>query len=200
MSMVLLVRHAAHGDVGKVLTGRTPGVRLGAKGEAQAERLGCRLRAERLAAVQTSPQPRAQETASTVARTCGLPAPQVVAALDEIDFGDWTGRTFAELDADPRFCRWNAERSRALTPAGDSMGHVQGRIMGHLEALAWPVAGADRCVALVSHADVIRAAVCHLQDIPLDGCWRLDIAPASITRIAAGARGLRLLGATEAIR
>ncbi|MDI6837348.1 MAG: histidine phosphatase family protein, partial [Rhizobiaceae bacterium] len=95
---VLMVRHAAHDNVGGFLAGRMEGVRLGPAGRKQAERLAERLRGADIAAIHTSPRERCRETAEAIATACGLPAPQVAAELDEIDFGRWSGSTFAELD------------------------------------------------------------------------------------------------------
>ena len=40
---MLLIRHAAHGDLGKILTGRTTGVPLTAAGREQAKALAAKL-------------------------------------------------------------------------------------------------------------------------------------------------------------
>ena len=197
MRLVLLVRHAAHDQVATILAGRMPGVNLGAEGRAQAARLADRLRGERLEAVQSSPRARTLETAEAIATAAGLPAPTPVDALDEIDFGAWSGQGFDALDDDPRFRQWNASRATARAPGGESMGEVQVRAMAHLAALG--MAGAPQCLALVTHADVIKAVVCHVLGLSLDAWWRFHIAPASITRVEAGPQGFRLTGLNEVI-
>src|SRR5947209_20190589 len=95
-AMVHLVRHCAHGDVGHVLSGRCAGASLTAEGRAEAAWLAARFLDERIAAIQSSPRLRARETAETIGAALGLSV-EIVDALDEIDFGDWTGRSFAEL-------------------------------------------------------------------------------------------------------
>jgi broad specificity phosphatase PhoE len=190
---ILLVRHAAHDNVGDFLAGRMPGVSLGLAGRAQAERLAKRLAVEKLDVVEASPRERTRETAEAVARASGLEKPSIADALDEIDFGAWTGKSFEELDADPDWRRWNEQRATARTPAGESMADVQVRALTHLKTLK-----AER-VALVSHADVIKAVVCGVLGLPLDAGHRFDIAPASITRLVAGPACLRLSGLNEVI-
>src|SRR4051812_46385865 len=96
MTKFLLIRHASHDLLGKVLVGRTPGVHLNAKGKMEAERLAQRLGLQTIGAIFTSPSERAQETAWPVAERLGLHA-RVLPAVDEIDFGEWRGKTFAEL-------------------------------------------------------------------------------------------------------
>jgi len=193
---IFLVRHAAHDNLGGFLAGRAPGVRLGAAGRAQAERLAERMMEERLDAIEASPRERTVETAEALARASGLPRPRVVDALDEVDFGDWAGKDFQTLDADPAWRKWNAQRAVARTPSGESMGDVQARALAHIHALV--KAGAPR-VALVTHADVIKAIVCGVLGLSFDSWSRFDIAPASITRIAPVSAGLRLDGLNEVV-
>lgn len=197
MSVLLLVRHAAHDNVGAFLAGRAPGIRLGADGRAQAERLAHRLKREKLDAVEASPRERTRETAEAIARASALGPPKVVPALDEIDFGCWSGHDFATLNADPDFRRWNAARATARTPAGESMGDVEARVMDHLAQVAREVDG--RRIAFVTHADVIKAAACHVLGLTLDAWWRFDIMPASITTLTASGEGFRLAGLNEVV-
>jgi broad specificity phosphatase PhoE len=197
MSVFYLVRHAAHDDVGRFLAGRMVGVRLGAEGLAQAERLALRLEGEGLHRIETSPRERTQETATAIARASALPYPEVVPALDEIDFGHWSGHDFATLSQDPDFRRWNTDRAGACTPAGESMGGVADRVLGHLLEAARHEP--DRRIAFVTHADVIKAAVCRVLGLTLDAWSRFDVEPASITRLAVAGDGFRLAGLNEVV-
>ena len=197
MSVILLVRHAAYDNAGGFLAGRAPGVRLGAEGRAQATRLAERLRRERLERVEASPRERTQETAQAIADASGLEEPQTVDALDEIDFGSWSGQAFATLNGDPLFRQWNETRTTARTPGGESMGDVQVRIIRHMEFLM-RTPGADP-IALVSHADVIKTAVCYVLGLSLDSYRLFDIDPASITKVRTGPTGMRLAGLNEVV-
>lgn len=193
----MLVRHAAHDNVGGFLAGRKPDVHLGEAGRAQAQRLAQRLKGERLDAIHTSPQPRTRETAQAIADISGLSAPRVAAALDEIDFGRWSGLDFETLNEDPLFRLWNAERATARTPAGEGMADVQKRVVGLLNTVAHEAPQGR--TALVTHADVIKAAVCHVLALPLAEWWRFDIAPASITLISMQQGRARLEGLNEVV-
>jgi probable phosphoglycerate mutase len=184
--LLLLARHAAHDRVDRVLCGRMPGVHLGAAGRAQAARLAERVAREGrpVAALHTSPQPRAAETAEAIARRCGLAATPC-AALDEIDFGPaWTGRDFASLAGDPAWRRWNAGRASAAPPAGgESMAAVQRRVMAWMAELPGrhPAGGV---VVAVSHGDVIKAAVAGVLGLTLDAHWRFEVGPAALSAVA----------------
>src|SRR4051812_19673583 len=93
MTTFLLIRHAAHDLLGKVLAGRTADVHLNAHGKIEAERVAKQLAGLPVSAIYTGPLERAQETAWPLAERRGL-ATTVTAAFDEIDFGDWTARAF----------------------------------------------------------------------------------------------------------
>lgn len=192
----LLLRHAAHDDVGGFLAGRMTGVVLGEAGQAQAERLAQRLRLERIDAIFASPRERAQQTAQAVAATCGRTV-ETAPELDEIDFGRWSGQGFEALQQDPLWQRWNSVRSLIRTPGGETMLDVQRRVLGLMERLAGDRGG--QCVALVSHADVIKAAVLHQLGLAIDAWPRFDIAPASITRLVIGDWGAKLLGLNHTV-
>ncbi|MBX9698340.1 MAG: histidine phosphatase family protein [Acetobacteraceae bacterium] len=176
-----LVRHAVHDRVGEVLCGRMAGVRLAAEGQAQAARLGERLARAAPDALWSSPRERALETAECITRACGL-ALQVTPALDEIDYGAWTGQPFAALTDDAHWRRWNAARGVERPPGGESMAAAQHRVWHWALAQAALNLGA-RLVA-VSHADVIKAAIAAALGLTLDAHWRFEIAPASISAIA----------------
>jgi broad specificity phosphatase PhoE len=192
----LLLRHAAHDNVDGFLAGRMTGVVLGEAGRAQAERLARRLRLERIDAVFASPRERAQQTAQAVAAACGLPM-ATAEELDEIDFGRWSGQDFEALQQDALWQRWNAVRSLIRTPGGETMLDVQRRVLGLMERLVDEHHG--RSVAMVSHADVIKAVVLHHLGLAIDAWPRFDIAPASITRLVIGDWGARLLGLNETV-
>jgi len=191
---ILLVRHAAHSQLGRVLSGRVGEVPLSEAGCAQAQRLARRLGGERIDALHTSPVRRAGETAQALGAALGL-APQVAEALDEIDFGAWSGRSFADLEGDPDWQAWNAQRGTALPPGGESMAMVEARVLAHIRAVARRMAGA--VVAMVSHADVIRAGVAGILGLSLDRVLAFDVDPASVTRIVAGDWGERLVSLNE---
>lgn len=176
MGVVFLVRHGAHDLLGRTLTGRRGGVSLNEEGRAQAERVAQRLAREKPAALLSSPVERCLETAAPIARACGLAA-EPAEALSEIDFGAWSGRSFDELRADPGWAAWNSCRGAARCPEGESMLEAQARIVRRIERLP------DAAVAMVSHGDVIKAALCWALGLSLDFVHRFEIAPGSISAV-----------------
>ncbi len=173
---VALVRHGAHDELGRILSGRTSHVGLNAAGRAQVARLGARLAANGhdFTRLECSPRRRTVETAQILGDALGL-QPQVAPALDEVDFGRWSGRAFADLDGDPAWAHWNAERGRAGTPGGENMAAVVARVSGHLAALP---GGPVLCV---SHCDVIRAVLAHYLRLDLNHLLRFEVSPGSVS-------------------
>ncbi|WP_372426301.1 histidine phosphatase family protein [Salinarimonas chemoclinalis] len=187
--LVHLVRHAAHDGAPGTLAGRDPAIRLSAQGRREAAALAASLGGVRLAGIVASPQPRTIETGEILARGRGL---TIDAALDEIDFGPWAGRSFAELEGDPGWRRWNAARDTAATPAGETMADVADRVEGLFADLAGThPSGAE--IALVTHCDVIRAILCRARALPFSRVFDFAIATASRTTLALGADGARVL-------
>jgi broad specificity phosphatase PhoE len=179
MTTALLIRHGHVDAIGRRLVGQLPGVNLSTSGLSEVERLRRNL-ALPLDAVYSSPLERARQTAAPLAADRNL-EPMPLDGLKEVDFGDWTGLTFDELDRLPAWHLFNARRSIAPVPNGESAAQVQTRILGVLDQLATRHAG--ETFAVVSHADVIRAAVLHYAAIPLDDFQRIQIDTASVTAV-----------------
>ena len=116
-STILMVRHAVHAQVGEVLSGRTPGIALSQDGRGQARKLASFFDEMPIDILQASPVQRAQETAwAIVVQRPGLTI-ETVPALEEVDFGEWTGRAFVELADDPNWGAWNSARAAAIVVA-----------------------------------------------------------------------------------
>ncbi len=182
---VLLIRHGHTDAVGHRLTGRLPGVHLSSTGRAQAERLAVRLRHYSPAAIYTSPLERARDTAYPASRALGIGLYEC-AGLTEVNFGEWTGRSFAELQEDATWVRYNARREGALVPDGESANDVQRRILSTLVDLAFR--HEEQTIAAFTHAELIRAAVLYYMGFSLNRFTDCDIAPGSVTGIAVSPR------------
>ena len=190
MSIFYLIRHGMNDWVGKRLAGWLPGVHLNAEGRAQAERTAGELARAGLSALYTSPLDRARETAEIIAARLGL-APEAREAFGEFRVGEWEGRDIDGLAADARWRAFNSYRSGTRPPGGELMGEVQVRFVAELERLRTRHPGAH--VAVVSHADPIKAAIAHYLGIPLDLCLRLEIHPASVSMIRVEDWGAQIL-------
>ena len=189
MTTFLLIRHATCDPVGRSLAGRAPGVSLNADGVAQAATLARRLHDVALDAIYSSPIDRARETAHAIAQGRAVTV-QLDDALIELDFARWTGLSFAELDSDPQWRRFNALRSLTRASSGELMLQVQSRAIALLERIR--AERPDAAVALVSHGDLIRGVVAHVAGVPLDLFHRIEIDPASVSVVEIGEQQVRV--------
>jgi probable phosphoglycerate mutase len=188
VTTVLFIRHAVHALLPHTLVGRADGVSLSPEGREQARRLGEILAHQPVAVVQSSPRDRARQTAAAIAVRHVLPV-ETVPALDEMDFGSWTGMRLAELDIDPNWHAWNIARAQSCPPQGETMQALQDRVVRHLKELQdlYP----HETVVLVSHAEPIRAALLHARGMHLNDYHRIEVPPGSITKLELGARSRR---------
>lgn len=192
MTVFHLVRHAEHGLLGRVLTGRMPGVSLNERGREQALRLARHFSGRAVAAVVSSPLNRAQETAAPIAAALGLEV-TTDAGLDEIDFGDWTGMAFGALQGAPEWQAWNQFRGTALVPGGETMLEALGRALRCLAR--WQEAVPEGEVVMVSHQDVLKAVLTHSLGAPLDLMQRIELGAGSCSVLRVfGDGGMRVEG------
>ena len=167
--VVVLVRHgetqwARSGQY----TSRTD-LELTAVGRRQAEALGSALSARRFALVLTSPMRRAAETA----RLAGVAA-EVAPELAEWDYGDYEGRTTADVRTEvPGWTVWSHP-----SPGGETPAEVGPRVDRLLER----VRAVDGDVALFSHGHLLRVLAARWLGLaPQDGrLFALDTATLSV--------------------
>jgi probable phosphomutase (TIGR03848 family) len=183
MRLLLLLRHAVTEHTGNRLSGWMPGLHLSEAGRAQAQALAERLGPVAVDAVYASPLERCQETAAVVAGAKGLKAETLV-DVGEVRYGDWTGRTLKELGKEPLWRVVQATPSAARFPEGESLFEMQARAVLATERLR--EAHPKQTVAVCSHADVIKALVCHYLGMHLDLFQRVVVGPASVTAIGFG--------------
>lgn len=175
---IILIRHAVHELVDRVLVGRRPDVCLSPAGIEQSRRLVARLTGYGLHRVKSSPRYRALQTARFLAQLTAKGV-NIAMEFDEIEFGTWTGRTFESLARDARWRRWNSRRGSCRPPGGESMRELQARVLRGLTRIA--AAHPGERVAIVTHAEPIRAAVLHYRGMALDEFFKVPIEPVSLT-------------------
>jgi broad specificity phosphatase PhoE len=195
VKVIHLIRHGHHALLGRALCGRMPGVALDESGCREIARCGEAI-SPTPAVVQSSPQRRCLQSACILADRFGLTV-EIVPALDELDYGEWTGRSFGELERDPRWSDWNEQRGSSRPPGGETMQALQRRMVGHLEQLcADPSPGT---VVAVSHAEPIRAALLYYCGIKLDDFLAIEIAPASISTLTVDRRGIEITAINQQV-
>lgn len=156
MTTIHFVRHGEVYNPDKILYGRLPGFRLSTAGESQAAAAGMHLSTRPLAAVISSPQLRARQTAEHIARPHGLTV-EVSALVDEVH-SPYEGRPAAELDAQGWLLYTN------VLPGYETPADIMARVLRQIDLLRarYP---ADE-VAVVTHGDIVLAVQFWAQGIP----------------------------------
>jgi broad specificity phosphatase PhoE len=156
-----MIHLARHGQTAYNAEGRFQGhlpVPLDDTGRAQAHALAEAVTDVEIKTLVCSPLARARETADIVAQRIGL-TPEEDARFAETDTGDWTGRSFAEIEAeDPEgFRRFQISDPTFRYPGGESFAEQSERVQDGLRDLR---ARPEALPALVvCHRGVIRLAL-----------------------------------------
>jgi broad specificity phosphatase PhoE len=180
VTTLLLVRHAAHDWLGRGIPGRLPGVALNDEGRSQARELAQRLEGVRIDAIYSSPQQRARETVAPLASQLHLPV------------------AIANEGGDPALWhRWVERRSIAQPPGGEAFAQVAQRVMAGMKRLR--DLHPRQSVLVLSHGDVIKAALACCLAMSLDNLERFDIAPASLSVLAAQGEGWKVRVINQAL-
>jgi len=194
LTLFYLVRHGEHRLQGQLAAGRTPGIGLSPKGRAEAAAVAERLAGETIDAIYSSPLDRTRETAEIIAGRLDLPV-IIRENVIELDFGEWTGLTFAQVRTDERWELWRTCRSIAAIPGGENWRQVQDRTVNALFDLRR--SHPDGTVVVVSHGDVIRAALLFALGMPLDLYNRIEVGTASVSTIRIDDNGIRVHAVNE---
>lgn len=158
---ILVVRH---GESEWNALGRWQGQadpELSARGRDQATLAARFLAGTGVERVFSSDLRRASRTAGIIAEALGLGEPVTEQALREIDVGDWSGLTRAEIET-----RWpellGAWRDGRLqsTPGGETLSELRDRVTGAIEKVIvseLPNGSGPRTVLVISHRRAISA-------------------------------------------
>lgn len=180
MAILLLIRHGVTDQTGKRLYGRSD-VHLSDAGREQARRVAGRLSGVKVTALYSSPLERCLETAAPIAEVTGLKV-RKVEDLQEIDYGTWTGKSFANLRRTKLWRRVRGGNPSAVRfPEGETLAEAQRRAVTALEAIAERHPRAT--VAVVTHGDVVLLALAHFAGLHIDQYQRLEAATGSISAV-----------------
>ena len=175
---------ARHGSIGVSYEGCYVGARdvlLDNHGRDQAAALGKALAGRKVDCAFSSPQRRALETAEIAGNMIGLEF-TVDPDLREVDFGEWEGKTFQEIEkSDPELVeKWACFDSDFAFPGGERIQDYFDRVKRAAGRLAGNPA---ETVLAVTHGGVIRSMICMLLGLELRNYITFEVANASITTI-----------------
>ena len=162
------------------------------RGREQAATLGDRLRAERVAAVYTSPLARAQQTGAVVGELLGLTT-SPVAGLQEFSVGSLAGTPASGPDARKVFVAWVTGDLDRRWPGGETGSEVVARFVTAVEALADRHRG--ETVLVVSHGGVMTLAIPNTaENVRPELAVDAMIPNCAVAEVEVDADGWRLVG------
>ncbi len=102
--------------------------------------------------------------------------------LREIDFGQWEGLRFDQVEQrfPGQIDRWSCLQEAFGFPGGDEIGQFNHRVCCWFDKL---LKNKFNRVLIVSHAGVIRTAICHLLAIDLSCVFAFSIGEAGLARV-----------------
>jgi len=103
--------------------------------------------------------------------------------FQELGFGDWEGRTAAELcrDDPQRLMKFFSDPVAHRPDGGERLADFSRRVVAGWDEV---LQGHDeKHVLIVAHAGVIRAITAHVLGMPVDHLFRLQVGNAAISRV-----------------
>lgn len=182
---LVLIRHAhSQSNASGVLSGRLPNIHLSEKGIKQSQQLSERLGYFAVAQLRVSPMERCFETISpwlndVVLKNSPDFEPIIDPSLNEVDYGDWSGKKLISLARKKEWRTVQESPSRMYFPGGEGIAQMQSRAMSVVHELA--KLPDSKTAVIVSHGDVIKSIVASALGTHLDEFQRIIIDPASVS-------------------
>jgi len=184
MTKILLIRHGhVEGIKPERFRGREP-LALTAQGRGEAAAVARRITASwKPSHIYTSPMDRCVKTAEAIARACGIATAETCADLNDIDYGTWQFKTFADAKTEnpALFAAWFAAPHMIRFPNGESLQDLAARAADALRLVL--TRHPCETIVLVSHDSVNRALLLQFLDLPLSSYWRIAQEPCCVNEI-----------------
>jgi alpha-ribazole phosphatase len=182
MSELLFIRHAETDMAGTFCGHSDP--ELNERGRAQLAELIRRMSAENIGVVYSSDLRRAHATGRAISEAFGVDC-SVRPALREIDFGQWEGLAWKEIERrDETYARrWIAEHPLLPAPGGEDFCDFERRILDEVKSLSMEAKAKGCDIAVVTHAGVLRTVLCRLHGCAKGEAWEQTRSYCSIARL-----------------
>lgn len=183
-----------HGDIDKqgCYIGSTD-LSLSAKGRQQVKDIATIVVRKDIDVIFRSPMLRCRETSELLNLSCPCYTDDL---LKEIDFGQWEGKSFAEITRDDAatVTEWANNPTHFCFPGGESMVHFYSRI----ESIQKLLERYDhKRVLLVTHGGIIRHLLCLYLGISKEKYLVFDVQPGSFSSITLHSEGGVLTGLNQ---
>ena len=179
---LFLIRHAeVERKYHRIFGGRID-MNLSEHGHEQAEQLAHYLHRHKFDAIFASPMKRVQQTLVPLLVN-GTPQPTVLADLREVDFGDWTGHRWDEIQPKFNFSAydWLDALERGALPNGESAAALRARVEPCLRQILHGHSG--QTVAVYCHGGILRMLLSILLKLPLRIFNAFEVDYASLTQV-----------------
>src|SRR6202035_589405 len=174
MTKILLTRHGhVEGIKPERFRGREP-LALTDQGRAEVAAVARRIAgAWRHSRIYTSPMERCVKTGEAIAGACRIAAGQTCDDLNDIDYGAWQFKTFADAEADSPalFAAWFASPQLVRFPRGEPLQDLAARAANAVRDVL--SRHPDDTIVLVGHDSVNRVLLLQFLDMPLSSYWRI---------------------------
>lgn len=183
-SRILLVRHGHTGwneGAEEKFRGRAD-IDLDALGVRQAEATAARISRWDVAAIYSSPLPRAMTTARILASSLNI-EPGADNGLIDIDYGTWQGLSLgqAQTQGPQLYSQWLESPHLALFPSGEGLEQVRSRVVAAVEnVLSYHT---EQTIVLVSHKVVCKVLMGVFLGLELSHFWHIEQHTCAINQV-----------------
>ena len=141
-------------------------IELSDTGILQAEKVALRFKGEKIDHIYSSPYKRAYATAVAIKGDRNITIHKDI-RLGEIDFGEWEGKTFQEVEQmDPENLKLYRTKSElAILPGEGSLENVRKRAAAAVDEIIARHRGTEDRILIAAHGGIIRLAIFHLLNI-----------------------------------
>jgi broad specificity phosphatase PhoE len=187
-----LIRHAEVEESYQSVFGGRIDMNLSPRGHQQAAALARYLHGKPLDAIYASPMKRVRQTLAPL-QSNGAPKPIIAEELREVDFGDWTGLHWTEVQTKygVSALAWLDQLECEGIPNAECASTFRSRIEPCLRRILANHGGGQQ-VALVCHGGVIRMILAILLEWPLPKLAAFEIDYASLTQVVCAPTAARL--------
>jgi len=182
-TLLWLIRHAEVQESYQNVFGGRIDMSLSARGERQALALASYLKGKHFAALYASPMRRVRQTLEPLVNN-GVPPPQFLEGLREVDFGSWTGLSWEEVHRQHGVSpyEWLDQLDCGGIRGAERAADFRARVAPCLRDILDRHPGQP--VAVACHGGVIRMMLSILLDLPLPLLGNVQVEYASITLVS----------------
>jgi broad specificity phosphatase PhoE len=177
-----LIRHAEVEPQYQSVFGGRIDMGISERGHRQAGALATYLHRRKFDALYASPMKRVQQTLAPLLLN-GAPKAVLLPELREVDFGDWTGLSWEQVEAKFGISpySWLDQLERGTIRNGECATDFRARLEPCLSQILGKHSGQQ--VAIACHGGVIRMTLAILLDWPLSNLASLEVEYASLTQV-----------------